>query len=155
MSIYFKSAIVENQIITFELEDTYHPFNLQSLFGFHTNQTYPQKSRRETVTLIDHQNYTNDAKITIAEDKLKIEFDSKTYAVAINIFNLIGYIPLLGLIPCYFRLIKPLTQIYRLHFEHTAMIIHYFIRGALEGLGLGIVYLIPDLIVTVKRFWKN
>ncbi len=96
-----------------------------STFGFHTRYTMPG------------------------------EYYDEEYSGAgtVNVLNMLGYMPVLGLIPCVCRLILPLCdETSSMHNEPTEVKIANYIRGFFEGLGLGALYLIPDLIATIYRF---
>ena len=98
------------------------PSTVSSTFGFHTNSTVPGNP-----------------------DPILIE------AFNMNARNILGYIPVLGLIPFYSRCVSPMCSD-NVSSKPTSVKIAEFVRGLFEGLGLGIIYLIPDLIVTAFRF---
>lgn len=92
-------------------------------FGFHTQDTLPTHSARD--------------------------FDATWH----NVLNLMGYIPVFSFVPCVARLINPLCdRLAPVHQAPTSVKIAVYMRGFFEGLGLGALYLIPDLIATAYRF---
>lgn len=102
--------------------------NITSTFGFHSGNTLPIK-------------------------RYVYIPSSFSDSAVINCLNFIGWIPVLGVIPCIVRLILPLTDKDSfMHYETSAVKTANYIRGAFEGLGLGAVYIIPDLLVTAYRF---
>ncbi len=72
-----------------------------------------------------------------------INFD--TSACKINVLNLCGYFPLLGIYSAYSRF-KMITPSGSVAFQATLIT-----RGVLEGLGVGIIFLVLDLLVTIGR----
>jgi len=71
--------------------------------------------------------------------------------------NVMGYIPVLGIIPGLIRIYDAST-VDLLHEEGEARLAHrvlYFTRGVLEALGFGILCLIPDLIVSINRHFRS
>ena len=70
-----------------------------------------------------------------------------------NAFNIMGYFPIVGLFPCVYRLTQPHCDIiFSMKDLPENVQIAYRIRGILEGLGIGSIYIIPDLLVTIHRF---
>lgn len=43
-SVSFKSAYINNNQVILELDDSSHPNNVQSTFGFHTRKTFPEET---------------------------------------------------------------------------------------------------------------
>lgn len=94
-----------------------------STFGFHNQATLPTHPSRD--------------------------FDATWH----NVLNVLGYIPVFSFVPCVARLIYPLCdRLAPVHQGPTSVKIAVYVRGFLEGLGLGSLYLIPDLIATIYRF---
>src|SRR5687768_3337486 len=86
---------------------------------------------------------------TVPIEKAYLEENAKADALGWNILNGIGYIPLVGLIPFAIRVVRPLTDdTCFIHAEPTAVRVAFYVRGIFEGLGLGLLFLIPDLVVT-------
>lgn len=101
---------------------------VESTFGFHTRNTVPGP--------YEFNGSKNLEKLASAD------------AIFLNCFQILGYIPVLGLIPCAIRLIGAQKDPSEPPEVKTA----HAVRGVFEGLGLGILYLIPDLFVTAQRF---
>ena len=105
---------------------TYTPC-VASTFGFHTAETFPI--------------------MTYVYDKQDIysEKNSGMQRWDHNMYNIIGYIPVVGLISCAAHLIIPLflDENDPLHGRPTAFKVATYMRGLVEGLGLGGIYLFP------------
>ena len=70
-----------------------------------------------------------------------------------NFLNVLGYFPIIGLIPCVHRLTQPYCDVvFSMKDQTTNVQIAYRIRGILEGVGIGSIYWIPDLLVAIHRF---
>lgn len=163
MSVCFKSVTYErNHNIILELDDSFHPNNVESTFGFHTAETVPVRNRnayttKHTVCGYEPEGILSEKEcIRVVESAKKRcikSYKSRSDAIALNSMNILGYIPGLGLVPCSVRLIYPLcNKDAAMHYESQEVKIAHYVRGAFEGAGLGSLYLIPDLAVTVKRF---
>jgi hypothetical protein len=139
-----------------ELNDSFHPNHVLSTFGFHTTNTIPERNRTvvlgitEGVTGLEAQ--VANIRDTYSRRYLPIKYN-RSDAIALNGLNILGYFPVLGLIPCGLRLIAPLSnQDNAMHHEPTAVKAAHYVRGLIEGLGLGAAYVIPDILVTLHRF---
>lgn len=146
-----------NQTIVLNWHQSFQPNNLESTFGFHTAHTYPERNRTMLGSIDPEDQKSDEERIQAYKNKrfaMQLK-KSKEGATALNILNTVGYIPVLGLIPCSLRLIEPLmNNKHSMWYEPLEVRTSHFIRGGAEGIGVGILYLIPDLIVTVKRFCK-
>lgn len=147
MYVSFKSANCGDNSVTLELHDSSHPYNVEGTFGFHTRKTVPERNRKVTIQTTE---------IDYAKRRCSESYRTSSDAIAINALNILGYIPVLGLIPCAARLIYPLcNKDSAMHYESPDVKIAEYIRGFFEGIGLGILFLIPDVIITGKRFSGN
>lgn len=118
--------------------------NVNNTFGFHTRNTIPGAYKHNIKFLNrktrQHEFYSN---LNVA----------KTDAIFFNALQIAGYIPVVGLIPFAARLIVPLfNEESAMHQEPADVKKAHYIRAIFEGLGMGILYLIPDIIVTLDRF---
>ena len=119
------------------------PSTVMNSFGFHTVNTIPGThgwlEGRDCCTKKIYTYSDLDA--------------AQTVAISWNVLQILGYIPVLGLIPCAVRLIGPLAnKDANMHNEPADVKRAHYLRGAFEGLCLGAVYIIPDILVTVHRF---
>ncbi len=138
---------------------SFQPNDRESTFGFHTAYTRPERNRTVHSTFDRHELYDrSDHQIILNKQQSQLHYQlavSKTDAYFINALKILGYIPIIGLIPCAVRLIAPkMSEKNSMWLEPQDVREAEFSRGAFEGAGLGFIYIIPDIISTVKRFSK-
>jgi hypothetical protein len=111
---------------------TYNLLCIASSVGFHNKTTIPlTKEERKAA---------NDAIVRQRIDE-------------VFFLNILGYFPVFGLAPCIVRLLSPLCDKKdALHKLPTAKKIAEYVRGGLEGLGVGFIFILPDLAVTFLRY---
>ncbi len=68
-----------------------------------------------------------------------------------NKYHLIAYIPIIGAIIGIFKRIIPALDQLKYPGEHKTSFRFQIFRGTCETLGLGLLFLIPDIIVTIGR----
>ncbi len=125
--------------VTIKLKDSFHPNDVKSTFGFHTSNTYPERNRTvsyATEGLSDiRERASPEDKFTQAAEKAQTRFEEALNAIVINVMNILGYNPLLGLIPCIAQLIIPvLDKSSAAHFEPTEIKVAGYVRGAFQVL---------------------
>jgi len=155
MSFPVKAASIQDEQVFLTLEDSFRPNSLWNTFGFHIPQTTPHQSRMCSFLKIHQDGDSNDrAQIESASARLINLQQNEAYLN--NIFKVLGYVPLAGLIPCMAQLIVPLIIEKNCgeHSELTVIKIAEYMRGAASGLGIGCIYILPDLAVTAWRFLK-
>ncbi|MCI5052470.1 MAG: hypothetical protein MRY21_04970 [Simkaniaceae bacterium] len=132
--------MIDVEAIRFVLRDDEHPNDVQSTFGFHTRKTLPSRKREFLISKKGDR------------DKVLNDLPVKDCYI-LNGLNILGYIPVLGLISARERLYRPLSDAHHpMHVEPKNVKISLYVRGVFETVGLGSVYLVPDLLVTAKRF---
>jgi hypothetical protein len=145
------------KVVVLNWHASFQPNNRESTFGFHTAYTRPERNRTMHAVLEARDRNTDEQTIQYQQASLlhKQLQTAKTDVYFLNALKILGYCPLIGLIPCAVRLIAPLMdKDNSMWCEPEDVRKAEFTRGAFEGLGIGICYLIPDIIATVKRFSK-
>lgn len=145
------------KIMVLNWHESFQLNNKESTFGFHTAYTRPERNRTIYTVLDEYDGHADEERIKFNQDSClhtQLRF-AKIDAYFLNALNILGYFPILGLIPCAVRLIVPLmSKDNGMWHEPEDVRKAHFTRGAIEGVGIGICYLIPDIIATVKRFSK-
>ncbi len=153
----FKAAYVQGNVVTLNLNDSFCPNNALGTIGFFTSSTVPKPSR--TITYYKDEKIPDKDEDQINNAKMKylrrLQTEERVDAIILNIFQIFSYFPVLGLIPFVVKLVYPLlNKKSDMHAEPQAVKISHYIRGAASGLGLGSIFIIPDICVTMHRFLK-
>ncbi len=134
-----------NPIYKVEFQDSYRPTDALSTFGFHSGNTVPLQHRKNVWVWPTGNN--DGERVESAKEKALSEAADRCEAIFRNLYNILGYLPGIGII----------ILLIRLHCSQndpkSAKTAHY-VRGAFEALGLGACYLLPDLFVTAHRFLR-
>ncbi len=145
-----------NNRIVMTWRASFAPNTWEETFGFHTKYTCPIRTRKIVLKIAPDERHLWDGERikSLKASRLAMQLKwSAEEALVVNLLNIAGYIPFVGLIPFAVRVLMPLIdENSSMWLEPTDVTMAHFVRGTLEGLGVGIVYLIPDIIATVKRF---
>lgn len=146
-------------LIKIIIPETLHPNTVESTFGFHSARTYPERDRelylvdpyRAERRIINPHDPFGPPRYFVTPDLQTFEYEQRPQAdvSALNIFTALGYYPILGIIPG----LRRLTDINE-DLQPVAVRTAHYVRGLFEVLGFGIIYLIPDLVVTLNRFYS-
>jgi len=109
-------------------------FQISQVFGYHTDRT----AKNDKGSFYGG-NY----------DSYNITWDAKNF----NITNLLGYFPGIALMSTIVRFVGILWAMKTPadSSDMKAFNITMFIRGGIEGIGAGLLFLLPDLIVSFNR----